>query len=309
MFQAGSWHRAGAQLAPARSDGQIWMWDATRGFERDRTPRALPYIDRKVASGTARGEDLLAYAQSYFGAGRPREAMALVKDDPSAAFELYLRLTSHERKAFGRLRLDVAADWRRARPQRPDLERAAIEEARSLVESGVGAFERRRLADAIRNLETASDLLRTLLKPTPNDDRLSSKLGVGLRFLGSALRDSHRPVEALASIQEQRSVLESMRNPGPIDLYNLACGYAQLIVLLQHAPTLPTAAERESLAGKAVDALRRSLAAGMKDFALIDRDHDLDPLRERQDFQKLMAEVAAKAEKPRATAPLPREKK
>jgi hypothetical protein len=66
--------------------------------------------------------------------------------------------------------------------------------------------------------------------------------------------------------------------------------------------------ERKSLASRAVDVLRRSLAAGRKDIALIDRDHDLDPLRERQDFQKLMAEVEAKAEKPLATAPLPREK-
>src|SRR5262249_9050354 len=37
--------------------------DATRGFERDTTPRALPYIERKVAAGTARGEDRLAFAQ------------------------------------------------------------------------------------------------------------------------------------------------------------------------------------------------------------------------------------------------------
>jgi hypothetical protein len=37
-------------------------------------------------------------------------------------------------------------------------------------------------------------------------------------------------------------------------------------------------------------ALRRSLAAGVTDFAMIDRDHDLDPLRERSDFQALILE-------------------
>jgi hypothetical protein len=66
FFHAVSWHPDGARLAAASSDGQIWVWDATRGFERDTTPRALPYIDRKVASGTARGEDLLAFAQTAF---------------------------------------------------------------------------------------------------------------------------------------------------------------------------------------------------------------------------------------------------
>jgi serine/threonine protein kinase/WD40 repeat protein len=178
-----------------------------------------------------------------------------------------------------------------------NIDPAAFEEARRLVQSGVAAFHSGGLTEAIRDLRAASDRLRAFLKVSPNDGRLSSNLGISLGFLGSAQRDSHRPVEALASIQEQRCVLEAMRNPGPVDLYNLACGYAQLSVLLQNATTPPTAAERESLASQAVDALRRSLAAGMKDFAVIDGDHDLDPLRERPDFQKLVAEAKAKAEK------------
>ena len=82
-FHDVSWHPDGAQLAAASNDGQIWIWDATRGFERDTTPRALPYIDRKVASGTARGEDLLWFAESYIRAGKPTEAVALLKEDPA----------------------------------------------------------------------------------------------------------------------------------------------------------------------------------------------------------------------------------
>jgi WD40 repeat protein/serine/threonine protein kinase len=66
MFHDVSWNPDGAQLAAASSDGQVWVWDATRGFERDTTPRAWPFIDRKVASGTARGEDRLAFARMAF---------------------------------------------------------------------------------------------------------------------------------------------------------------------------------------------------------------------------------------------------
>ncbi len=73
-----SWHPDGSQIAAASSDGQIWIWDATRGFERDTTPRALPYIDRKVASGTAYGEDRSWFVESYIRAGRLREALALL---------------------------------------------------------------------------------------------------------------------------------------------------------------------------------------------------------------------------------------
>ena len=73
MFNDVSWHPDGRDLAAASSDGQIWIWDATRGFERDTTPRALPYIDRQIASGTARGEDLRWDAESYIRAGKLRK--------------------------------------------------------------------------------------------------------------------------------------------------------------------------------------------------------------------------------------------
>jgi tetratricopeptide (TPR) repeat protein len=302
FFHGVSWHPNGAQLAAACSDGLIWLWDATHGFERDTTPRALPSIDRMVASGTARGEDLLWCAQCYFRAGKSREALALVKDNSAALLKLYAKLTWDEQKVFEQLRPDVAADWLQALAQQPDLEQAAFQRARLRLQAGVAASESGRPAEAIRDLQAARDLLRTLLKVHPDDGRLSSNLGISLGFLGNALRDSHRPVEALASLEEMRSVLESLRNPGPIDLYNLACGYAQLSVLVGHAATPPTAAEREALAERALDALRRSFTAGMKDIALMDRDRDLDPLRARADFRGLREEATAMM-KPGATSP------
>jgi dipeptidyl aminopeptidase/acylaminoacyl peptidase len=62
-FHAVSWHPDGAQLAAVNSDGQVWVWDATRGFERDATARGWPFIERKLAAGTALTEDRLAFAQ------------------------------------------------------------------------------------------------------------------------------------------------------------------------------------------------------------------------------------------------------
>ncbi len=88
MFHGVSWNLDGAQLAAASSDGQIWIWDATRGFERDTTPRALPYIDRAVASGTARGEDLLWYAESYSRAGNQQALGKLLEQRPELAANL-----------------------------------------------------------------------------------------------------------------------------------------------------------------------------------------------------------------------------
>jgi WD40 repeat protein len=78
MFHDVSWHPDGAQLAAAGSDGHVWVWDATLGFERDTTPRAMPFLDRKFASGTARGDDFRWAAESYILAGRIEQALPLL---------------------------------------------------------------------------------------------------------------------------------------------------------------------------------------------------------------------------------------
>jgi serine/threonine protein kinase/WD40 repeat protein len=174
------------------------------------------------------------------------------------------------------------------------IDPAEFEEARRLVQSGYGAFESGRWAETIRDLQQARDRLRTLHQTAPTDGRVASLLAISLGFLGNALRNENRPTEALASRKECRQVLEAIRQPTFVDLYNLACTYADLSTLAEADSAPPTAAEREALAERAVDALRRSLAAGMKDIALMDRDHDLDPLRERHDFCALTLQAAGR---------------
>jgi WD40 repeat protein len=171
---------------------------------------------------------------------------------------------------------------------------AAFERARSLVRSGVGACEGGRWAEAIRDLQQARDQLRTLYQGAPRDGLVASELGISLGFLSSALRNEHRAAEALASLKEARQVLEAIRQPSFVDLYNLACTYSNLSTLVEPGSAPPTVAEREALANRALETLRRSLASGMSDFALMDRDHDLDPLRDRSDFRALLLESAGR---------------
>jgi hypothetical protein len=165
---------------------------------------------------------------------------------------------------------------------------AALAQARELVQSGVRAFESGRSADAIRDLQSARDRLRALHRAAPGDDLVASHLGISLGFLGSALRNEHRPAETRASLEEARQVFDAIRQPSFLDLYNLACVYAGLSALAERASTPPSSTDREALADRAMESLRRSLAAGMADFALMDRDHDLDPLRDRADFRALV---------------------
>lgn len=54
------------------------------------------------------------------------------------------------------------------------------------------------------------------------------------------------------------------------------------------------ASKKEEPAARAVELLRQAVAEGYKDVARLKKDSDLDSLRPRDDFRKLLEELAAK---------------
>jgi tetratricopeptide (TPR) repeat protein len=182
----------------------------------------------------------------------------------------------------------ASADWLRAVRQQPELAQTAFQRAFSLMRSGQAALQGGRMVEAIRDLQKARDWLRNLHQLVPGNGQVASQLSLSLAFLASALKNEHRLAEALEATQESSRVLEAIRQPTFVDLYNLACAYANLTTLVESGKTPVTSAEREALADRPMQAFRRSLAAGMKDFALIDSDADLDPLRNRPDFRAMV---------------------
>ena len=85
------------------------------------------------------------------------------------------------------------------------------------------------------------------------------------------------------------------------NLYNAACGYslcAGTVAQGKQPEQLPAAdrALHEKYAARAVVLLREAVQAGYKNVAHIKRDSDLDPLRQREDFQKLLAELQGSEE-------------
>ena len=109
MFHGVSWHPDGAKVVAASDDGHIWMWDATRGYERDTTERAWPYIERAVASGKARGDDLFVFAPDGVSAEeicRSRSILRRCDGDRSEANCRIVRLSIATTRRAGRL-------WRR----------------------------------------------------------------------------------------------------------------------------------------------------------------------------------------------------
>jgi serine/threonine protein kinase/tetratricopeptide (TPR) repeat protein len=81
------------------------------------------------------------------------------------------------------------------------------------------------------------------------------------------------------------------------NLYNMSCLYSRCASIAGKDAKLPPAERtklQEQYAGRAIEYLRQSLAKGMHDLPIIKSDPDLDPLRRREDFKKLVEEVEKK---------------
>ena len=105
------------------------------------------------------------------------------------------------------------------------------------------------------------------------------------------LAEARRALERAIEIYQNRSTLTGH--------YNLACAESRLSALAPSDPVGGTAAgraEREAHAERAIAALRRAMAAGLRDVASLRLDTDLDPIRSRPDFQLLTMDLAFPAD-------------
>jgi tetratricopeptide (TPR) repeat protein len=101
--------------------------------------------------------------------------------------------------------------------------------------------------------------------------------------LSQSLRALRRPADAAAAARECLAI----SSDNPDRLYDMACELS-LCVPLAGADDRAGQAAQDRYAAWAIDALRKAIAAGFRDFAHMKVDTDLDPLRNRDDFQLLM---------------------
>jgi hypothetical protein len=87
---------------------------------------------------------------------------------------------------------------------------------------------------------------------------------------------------------------EGLRRTDADSLYNAAC-YRAVTAAVVRAADKPGAAAKEAdaEAERAMAWLRQAVAAGYKDVAHMRKDKDLDALRGRADFRKLLADLEA----------------
>jgi hypothetical protein len=116
------------------------------------------------------------------------------------------------------------------------------------------------------------------------DDQRRSVLAAAISALA---KKEKQPAKAAAAAD---LLADNAKIPG--DLYDAACGYALCVPLADKPET------KEQYAARAVALLRQAIAKGYKDAAHMKQDTDLDALRQRDDFKKLLADLEA-ATKPK----------
>jgi serine/threonine protein kinase/tetratricopeptide (TPR) repeat protein len=123
--------------------------------------------------------------------------------------------------------------------------------------------------EAVKDWDKAIELSPPAEQPRFRTKRATSKLNAGM------------VAEAVAEVAEL--IKSSKWSSG--QWYDFACVYA--------VASGKVAEKRQAYAGRAMELLHQAVKAGWKDAAHMKQDKDLDALRERDDFKKLIADLEA----------------
>jgi serine/threonine-protein kinase len=191
-----------------------------------------------------------------------------------------------------------------ARKVKPVVERLVAENpsvpayrlnfARLLDIEGMQATRAGQFGEAVPRLREALTLYERLGADDPRAEYYQYLISAVCRHLG-LVPPPHVPrAEALDRLHRSETVLQGIRNPNTVMVYDLACTQAVI------AGRLDRGQERERYEQRAMETLRRAISVGYKHLANIRTDTDLDALRPRADFRQLLAGLEAEAK----TSPL-----
>jgi hypothetical protein len=183
-----------------------------------------------------------------------------------------------------------------ANPKVPDYQRDVATAHNNL---GWMLVRQKRFAEAFTHIDAGLAVRQKLAELYPKTTEYATHLGYSHAYRGWALVRSGQPSHAAADLR--RAVALWAKDPAPDTMtrFERARALALLAGLGGDAKSGVTKAEAAAFADQAVAALRDAISAGWGNWAEL-KEPDFDPLRGRADFQKLLAEVEAKAG-PKAT--------
>jgi tetratricopeptide (TPR) repeat protein len=151
-----------------------------------------------------------------------------------------------------------------------------------------------RPAEALDTYGRAFTLNEQMIKENPAQDR-SDFLGRSLVGRARAHQALGDPAGAAADVRHALRLFEGQRPPEGYTAFTIACSHAALAGLAGQEGTGVSAAEGKDHADQAMALLRK--AADGYPYILHDSRNEgaLDPLREREDFKKLLTELEQKS--------------
>ena len=148
-----------------------------------------------------------------------------------------------------------------------------IAQQRATLLSGTG-----RAREALDMLRSACDVQDSVARAHPESVYHASA------SLGRAAAKAGERAEARAAFLRAAELTEGYAAAYPGQIYNQACYLALAIPV-----SIPS--ERDRLTAQAIGALRRAIEGGYDAYGNMAADSDLDALRGRADFEKLLASI------------------
>jgi len=169
-------------------------------------------------------------------------------------------------------------------------------ESRNLVASALNqlgdvARQSGRPAEGRDHYEGAIVIRHALVQEAPHIPKYRGDLAASHRRLGLARRELGDPVGAVADARKALGLLEGLTPPQAERLFEEACCRAAISGLAGKAGPALSAAEEKAEADHSMDLLRKATDLGYRDPRNYREESALDPLRDREDFKTLVAEL------------------
>jgi tetratricopeptide (TPR) repeat protein len=152
----------------------------------------------------------------------------------------------------------------------------------------------KRFTEAFAALDRCLAMRQKLADADPENTRYKSDLGWGHAYRGWAHVRAGHPAEAAADLRRALALWDKAKAPDPGNLFERARALTLLAGLAADGKSGVSAAEAAVFADQAVAPLRDALQGGYGSLAEL-KEPDFDPLRDTDDFKKLVAEMEAKA--------------
>ncbi len=179
------------------------------------------------------------------------------------------------------------AAWNPVVAREPDSARHRSNRARAVLNRGITLAEMGRYDEAIAEYRRAVALHREAVQRRPGHFKYRELLGKTYQKMAEAYRAQRRAEDAVAAVREWRRLWTLQAAP----LVDVAAELAACIEAVgkEGGPlTDADRTQRRRYADEAVDVLRQALALGFTDTDRLAREAKLEPLRGREDFQKLL---------------------